>query len=164
MRVLTVAPRSIGAYTCWERVGQSWSGLPKLVITSHITSLTLQHTMLAVASFPATAPRFHSSIRLRLLPSTTRQLARRCYATAGSRPKSHKVYDNVDEAVADVKSGDILLSGGFGLCGTPDTLIQALSRRPEVKKLTGVSNNAGVGKKGLGERTLGYQRARRSTC
>ena len=40
---------------------------------------------------------------------------------------------------------------GFGLCGTPNTLIQALAKRPEVTKLTGVSNNAGVGDKGLGE-------------
>lgn len=39
---------------------------------------------------------------------------------------------------------------GFGLCGTPDTLIQAIARRSEVKDLTCVSNNAGVGKSGLG--------------
>ncbi|ORY63810.1 hypothetical protein BCR35DRAFT_308776 [Leucosporidium creatinivorum] len=39
---------------------------------------------------------------------------------------------------------------GFGLCGTADTLIGALSKRPEVKNLTCVSNNAGVGKFGLG--------------
>lgn len=39
---------------------------------------------------------------------------------------------------------------GFGLCGTADTLIRALSRRPEVKDLTCVSNNAGVGEYGLG--------------
>jgi len=36
------------------------------------------------------------------------------------------------------------------LCGTADTLIGALSKRPEVKNLTCVSNNAGVGKFGLG--------------
>lgn len=39
---------------------------------------------------------------------------------------------------------------GFGLCGTPNTLIQALAKRPEITNLTGVSNNAGVGSKGLG--------------
>ncbi|KAF8522262.1 3-oxoacid CoA-transferase [Hysterangium stoloniferum] len=65
-------------------------------------------------------------------------------------PKVKKVWDSADEAVKDVKSGDILLSGGFGLCGTPDTLIQALSRRKDVQKLTAVSNNAGVGNLGLG--------------
>ena len=39
---------------------------------------------------------------------------------------------------------------GFGLCGTADTIIQALSRRTEVRDLTCVSNNAGVDKFGLG--------------
>ncbi|KDQ11702.1 hypothetical protein BOTBODRAFT_67857 [Botryobasidium botryosum FD-172 SS1] len=65
-------------------------------------------------------------------------------------PKKSKVWRSADEAVVDVKSGDVVLSGGFGLCGTPDTLIQAIARRPEVTKLTAVSNNAGVGEKGLG--------------
>ncbi|KZO97890.1 3-oxoacid CoA-transferase [Calocera viscosa TUFC12733] len=65
-------------------------------------------------------------------------------------PKASKVWDSVDEAIKDVKSGQTLLSGGFGLCGTPDTLIAALSRRPEVTDITAVSNNAGVGKRGLG--------------
>ncbi|KDQ60681.1 hypothetical protein JAAARDRAFT_125080 [Jaapia argillacea MUCL 33604] len=66
-------------------------------------------------------------------------------------PNKTKVWDSADEAVKDVKSGDIILSGGFGLCGTPDTLIQAVSRRPEITKLTGVSNNAGSGDRGLGK-------------
>ena len=39
---------------------------------------------------------------------------------------------------------------GFGLCGTPDTLIEALSRRKDVGNLTAVSNNVGSGDKGLG--------------
>ncbi|EUC54451.1 succinyl-CoA:3-ketoacid-coenzyme A transferase, partial [Rhizoctonia solani AG-3 Rhs1AP] len=62
-----------------------------------------------------------------------------------------KLWDSADEAVQDLEGGKTLLSGGFGLCGTPDTLIQALSRRPEVKSLTAVSNNAGVGDRGLGK-------------
>ncbi|PAV23901.1 3-oxoacid -transferase [Pyrrhoderma noxium] len=65
-------------------------------------------------------------------------------------PSKSKVWESVDEAVKDVKSGDTIICGGFGLCGTPDTLIQAVGRRPEVKNLTAVSNNAGVGDKGLG--------------
>ncbi|CAE7180647.1 unnamed protein product [Rhizoctonia solani] len=62
-----------------------------------------------------------------------------------------KLWDSADEAVRDLEGGKTLLSGGFGLCGTPDTLIQALSRRPEVKGLTAASNNAGVGERGLGK-------------
>ncbi|PCH38157.1 3-oxoacid CoA-transferase [Wolfiporia cocos MD-104 SS10] len=66
-------------------------------------------------------------------------------------PNKTKVWGSADEAVKDVKSGDVLLSGGFGLCGTPDTLIGALAKRKDVTKLTAVSNNAGAGELGLGK-------------
>jgi 3-oxoacid CoA-transferase len=57
-----------------------------------------------------------------------------------------KVFDSVDEAVADIKSGSTVLSAGFGLCGTAETIIGALHRRgPEnLHSLTAVSNNAGT--------------------
>lgn len=42
-----------------------------------------------------------------------------------------------------------MLCGGFGLAGIPDTLLEALSRRPNVQNLTGVSNNAGTIGSGL---------------
>ncbi|KAL2131083.1 hypothetical protein VTI74DRAFT_5579 [Chaetomium olivicolor] len=63
-----------------------------------------------------------------------------------------KVWTNADEAVADIKSGSVVLSSGFGLCGVASTLIAALRRRgPEsLHSLTAVSNNAGVeGRGGL---------------
>ncbi|KAJ9106973.1 hypothetical protein QFC20_003873 [Naganishia adeliensis] len=91
----------------------------------------------------------------RLVPTTSTHVKpsfaqARFYASVGTPPKSHKVYDSAAEAVKDVKSGDILLSGGFGLCGVPNTLIQALSKRSDINNLTGVSNNAGAGERGLG--------------
>lgn len=46
------------------------------------------------------------------------------------------------------------MRAGFGLCGIPETLITALTKRPEVKNLTAVSNNAGAGDHGLGEHFL----------
>ncbi len=57
-----------------------------------------------------------------------------------------KVFDSVDEAVADIKSGSTILSAGFGLCGTAETIIGALAKRgPEsLHSLTAVSNNAGT--------------------
>lgn len=55
------------------------------------------------------------------------------------------------EAVKDIKSGSTVLSSGFGLCGTPDTLIKAISENPSIKNLTCVSNNAGSGERGLGK-------------
>lgn len=49
-------------------------------------------------------------------------------------------------AVEIVKSGDVILGGGFGLCCLPNTILQALAKRKgEIRNLTGVSNNAGAG-------------------
>ncbi|KAJ3512907.1 hypothetical protein NMY22_g15198 [Coprinellus aureogranulatus] len=64
-------------------------------------------------------------------------------------PKKSKVWASADEAVKDIKSGDILLCGGFGAAGIPDTLLSALAKRKEVTDLTGVSNNAGQANSGL---------------
>ncbi|WFD22884.1 3-oxoacid CoA-transferase [Malassezia equina] len=57
---------------------------------------------------------------------------------------------NAQEAIQDMKPGATVLVGGFGLCGTPETLIKAASERPELNKLTVISNNMGVPGKGLG--------------
>ncbi len=63
---------------------------------------------------------------------------------------TNKVYDNAQSALADVvKDGQTLAIGGFGLCGIPEALIQAL-RDSGVKNLTCISNNAGVDGFGLG--------------
>ena len=50
---------------------------------------------------------------------------------------------------AGIKDGMTILAGGFGLCGIPEHLIQALVDL-KVKNLTVVSNNAGVDDFGLG--------------
>jgi 3-oxoacid CoA-transferase subunit A len=61
-----------------------------------------------------------------------------------------KVYASADEALADqIKDGMTLMAGGFGLCGVPETLIEAV-RKSGAKDLTFVSNNAGVDGAGLG--------------
>ncbi|KAK7449660.1 hypothetical protein VKT23_013134 [Stygiomarasmius scandens] len=75
----------------------------------------------------------------------------RTFATAAA-PQKTKVWASADEAIQDIKSGDILLCGGFGLAGIPDTLLRALAKKKDtVKNLTGVSNNAGAGDHGLGK-------------
>ncbi|WWC64325.1 uncharacterized protein I303_106935 [Kwoniella dejecticola CBS 10117] len=64
---------------------------------------------------------------------------------------AQKVCSSAEEAVSVVKSGDVLLGGGFGLCGLPNTLFAALAARGrEVSGLTGVSNNAGAGGRTVG--------------
>jgi 3-oxoacid CoA-transferase subunit A len=62
----------------------------------------------------------------------------------------NKVYANAKEALAGVLKNDMLIMcGGFGLCGIPDLLIEAV-REAGVKGLTFVSNNAGVDGAGIG--------------
>jgi 3-oxoacid CoA-transferase subunit A len=62
----------------------------------------------------------------------------------------NKVYGSAEDALAGVlRDGMTIMSGGFGLCGIPETLIEAL-RKSGVKDLTVVSNNAGVDGIGLG--------------
>ncbi|HEX7809369.1 MAG TPA: CoA transferase subunit A [Thermoanaerobaculia bacterium] len=61
----------------------------------------------------------------------------------------NKVIASAAEAVKDVRDGSMLVVGGFGLCGIPETLINALVDS-KVKGLTCVSNNAGVDDWGLG--------------
>src|SRR3954447_11633467 len=61
----------------------------------------------------------------------------------------NKVVASADEAVRDVVDGSTLVVGGFGLCGIPENLINALVTKG-VKGLTCVSNNAGVDDWGLG--------------
>ena len=61
-----------------------------------------------------------------------------------------KVYPDASAALAGLlKDGMLIMAGGFGLCGIPETLILAI-RESGVKNLTVVSNNAGTDGVGLG--------------
>jgi 3-oxoacid CoA-transferase subunit A len=61
-----------------------------------------------------------------------------------------KVHSDATAALAGLlKDGMMIMAGGFGLCGIPETLIMAI-RESGVKNLTVVSNNAGVDGIGLG--------------
>jgi len=61
----------------------------------------------------------------------------------------NKVVKNAEEAVRDIKDGDTLMLGGFGLCGIPENSINALVEKG-TKDLTCISNNAGVDDFGIG--------------
>jgi 3-oxoacid CoA-transferase len=62
-----------------------------------------------------------------------------------TRTSGSKVWSSADEAVADIQSGSVILSAGFGLCGTAETIIHAMVARgiDKLNNLTAVSNNAG---------------------
>ena len=61
----------------------------------------------------------------------------------------NKVYKDAEDAVADIKDGNVLMLGGFGLCGIPENCISALVKKG-TKNLTCISNNAGVDDFGIG--------------
>jgi len=56
---------------------------------------------------------------------------------------------DADAAIARIQDGATIMMGGFGLCGIPENLIDAL-RRKGTKNLTVISNNAGVDDFGIG--------------
>lgn len=61
-----------------------------------------------------------------------------------------KIRSNVAEALEGVlRDGMTIMSGGFGLCGIPEALIEGIERSG-VRDLTIISNNAGVDGIGLG--------------
>ena len=63
----------------------------------------------------------------------------------------NKVYPSAAAALEGVVAdGQLIAVGGFGLCGIPEALIDAL-RDSGVKNLTAISNNAGVDAFGLGK-------------
>jgi len=62
----------------------------------------------------------------------------------------NKVYDDAVSALTGLLfDGMTIMAGGFGLCGIPENLIEAI-RQSGVKDLTVISNNCGVDDFGLG--------------
>jgi len=64
---------------------------------------------------------------------------------------AQKIYPNAQAALDGLlKDGMLIASGGFGLCGIPERLLDAV-RDSGVKDLTFVSNNAGIDGEGIGK-------------
>ncbi len=62
----------------------------------------------------------------------------------------NKIFPDATAALAGLlRDGMTIMSGGFGLCGIPSALIEAI-RDSGVKNLTIISNNAGIDDAGLG--------------
>ncbi len=61
----------------------------------------------------------------------------------------NKIFPDADAAIADLHDGVTIMVGGFGLCGIPENLIQAV-RRKGTQNITVISNNAGINQFGLG--------------
>ena len=66
-------------------------------------------------------------------------------------PKLKKLFPDARSALEGLLRDDLLIaSGGFGLCGVPERLIDAVVENG-VKGLTVASNNAGIDNEGLGK-------------
>ncbi|KAA8566385.1 hypothetical protein EYC84_008958 [Monilinia fructicola] len=78
-------------------------------------------------------------------------LLSRTFASTSRRNEINKVFPSASEALKDMKPDTTVLCGGFGLCGVPDTLIDEVVNKPELRGLTAVSNNAGTDESGLGK-------------
>src|ERR1700745_3460657 len=62
----------------------------------------------------------------------------------------NKIFPDAKTALKGLlRDGMTIMSGGFGLCGIPSALIEAI-RTSGVKNLTIISNNAGIDDAGLG--------------
>ena len=62
----------------------------------------------------------------------------------------NKIYPDAKAALAGLLRDDMtVMAGGFGLCGIPEALIEAI-KESGVKGLTVISNNAGIDNVGLG--------------
>jgi len=73
----------------------------------------------------------------------------------------NKVIASADDAVRDIHDGASLAVGGFGLCGVPSVLIEAVFQGGATNLAT-VSNNCGIDGWGLGT-LLAAKRIRRTT-
>ncbi len=63
----------------------------------------------------------------------------------------NKIYPSAQAAIKGVvQDGQLIAVGGFGLCGIPEALIDAI-KDSGVQNLTAISNNAGVDDFGLGK-------------
>lgn len=63
----------------------------------------------------------------------------------------NKIYPSADAALEGLlKDGLLVAAGGFGLCGIPERLLDAV-RDSGVKNLTFASNNAGIDNEGIGK-------------
>ena len=83
--------------------------------------------------------------------SVFRPVWRRNFSASTSKRAIDKRAGSAADAIKNMKGPATVLVGGFGFSGVPNTLINAVRDRPDIKDLTVVSNNAGMPGAGLGQ-------------
>ncbi|RBR05601.1 hypothetical protein FVER53590_03313 [Fusarium verticillioides] len=94
-------------------------------------------------------------------PTPLWTLTQRSFSTSTVLRRINKICTSENDAIQKVKSGSTVLVGGFGFSGVPESLIEAVAARKDLKDLTVVSNNAGMPGVGLvqtGELPVRYNR------
>ena len=76
--------------------------------------------------------------------------------------KINKLFNSVNDVMADVFDGAVIMLGGFGEAGSPVELIHGLIDT-KCKDLTIIANNAGNGKIGLGA-LIGENQVKKVIC
>jgi 3-oxoacid CoA-transferase subunit A len=106
-----------------------------------LRNFAVKHSLIVAAGRPAMA----------VLPLTiVRFMSFQVVNGQGLGVVMKKVYPDAAAALSGLlRDGMLIMAGGFGLCGIPETLILAI-RDSGVKNLTVVSNNAGIDGTGLG--------------
>ncbi|KYK59013.1 succinyl-CoA:3-ketoacid-coenzyme A transferase subunit A [Drechmeria coniospora] len=99
----------------------------------------------------ATALRLHALRALSHHGAMPSAVFARSFSVSSRRAEINKIFPSAAEALKDMKANSTVLCGGFGLCGVPDTLIDEVLERRDIKDLTAVSNNAGTDNSGLGK-------------
>ncbi|EDN08812.1 succinyl-CoA:3-ketoacid-coenzyme A transferase 1, mitochondrial precursor [Histoplasma mississippiense (nom. inval.)] len=66
----------------------------------------------------------------------------RAFSSTLRRNEINKVLPSAAEAIKDMKSNSTLLAGGFGLCGVPDTLIDAVHANKSITGLTAAADRS----------------------
>jgi 3-oxoacid CoA-transferase len=61
-----------------------------------------------------------------------------------------QIFDSVDDALKDLKSGASIMAGGFGLAGIPETMIEWTREQDHITDLYFISTEAGDDSWGLG--------------
>lgn len=61
-----------------------------------------------------------------------------------------EIFESASEATKDITSNSTVLIGGFGVCGVPENIVNALAEHDSTNELTIVSNDAGLKDIGVG--------------
>ena len=73
-----------------------------------------------------------------------------------------KIYTNAHDAIKDIPNGATIAVGGFGVCGTPEDLLNSIYKKG-CKSLTIVSNNIGIKNSGM-DKILHSGQIKRAVC